>query len=491
MKSIISVIALLFGALLFAQTQDRTVKFSRVFDYQVNEPLEQNAEDGFNQLFSQGVQYYYSTDTKDGLLVIPINTESESYIDFIDFTSYYLITQNKALSARIQPLTRKVKTRGEYSLLSSSVLSKKLTIKSGVAPKKIKINGTECTQYTLENNKEKATVCIDEKSLYDNVSWMIEGAKGLLLSLEMADAQGSISVELKDNKVADLSLVLNDDDIHKSIDESNLRAVQKEIDTYVNENKPSMVEGIYEDDYYHNYDILNDYYSSDAYEKHDINKSYHLFPIISSVLNSFDYDSENNASQRAAKIAYIKKQYPFTLKNQYKNNFILKEEREKLERFFKDFIKEAEEWKPKEKKKSKADEEAEYAIASSSQAVEDYSDDYYVFPYESFKNYDISEEPSLALTEVAGNEKIMKAVPDFCKDLKNKIPTFENKELRKYVHNYLGQVCDMYLYQNGGSVDYYGTLGSMRKSFYEIEKLRPSLSKKDAQMLQDLLLSLD
>lgn len=490
MKSIISVIALLFGALLFAQAQDRTVKFTRMFDYQVNEPLEQNAKDGFNQLFSQGVQYYYSTDTKDGLLVIPINTESESYLDFMDFTSYYLITKNRALSARIQPLTRKVKTRGEYSLLSSSFLSKKLTIKSGVAPKKIKINGTECTQYTLENNKEKATVCIDEKSPYDNVSWMIEGAKGLLVSMEMADAQGSIRVELKDNKVADLSLVLNDDDIHKSIDESNLRAVQKEIDTYVNENKPSMVEGIY-DDYSDNYDILYDYYSSDAYEKHDINKSYHLFPIISSVLNSFDYDSENNTSQRAAKIAYIKKQYPFTLKNQYKNNFILKEEREKLERFFKDFIQEVEQWKPKEKKENKADEEAEYAIASIPQPVEEYNDDSYVFPYESFKNYDISEEPSLALTEVAGNEKIMKAVPDFCKDLKNKIPTFENKELRKYVHNYLGQVCDMYLYQNGGSVDYYGTLGSMRKSFYEIEKLRPSLSKKDAQMLQDLLLSLD
>src|SRR5690606_6607950 len=100
------------------------------------------------------------------------------------------------------------------------------------------------------------------------------------------------------------------------------------------------------------------------------------------------------------------------------------------------------------------------------------------------------DEVSLAY-DILEAESLKENAPDYCEGLKNKIPAFQNTELQKHVYNLTGQICDLYLYNNGGYVDYTGTINSMRKSYLEIEKLRDSLSKKDQKLLLEFLKSLD
>jgi hypothetical protein len=116
-------------------------------------------------------------------------------------------------------------------------------------------------------------------------------------------------------------------------------------------------------------------------------------------------------------------------------------------------------------------------------------DDYIFREYESvYKSLDV-DDVSLAYSDL--DEEYKKSAPKYCEDLFDKLPDFKNKSLKNHVYNYIGQLCDLYLYENGGNVDYFTTIDSMRKSLLEIEKMRSSLSKKDSELLLQFINSLD
>lgn len=118
------------------------------------------------------------------------------------------------------------------------------------------------------------------------------------------------------------------------------------------------------------------------------------------------------------------------------------------------------------------------------------SSDLYIFrEYQSvYKTLNV-DEVTLAYSDLTEDYK--KSAPKYCEDLFNKLPDFKNNSLKNHVYNYIGQLCDLYLYENGGNVDYFTTIDSMRKSLLEIEKMRSSLSKKDSELLLQFIKDLD
>ena len=110
-------------------------------------------------------------------------------------------------------------------------------------------------------------------------------------------------------------------------------------------------------------------------------------------------------------------------------------------------------------------------------------------PYTStYKTDDISVV-SLAI-ENPDVKEYLKVAPKHCTDLKTKIPTFSDKDLGNLVYNYVGQTCDLYIYESG-SVSLSGTINALRKSVLEINNKSDKLTKDDKEKLTTFLNSLD
>src|SRR5690606_2182159 len=131
--------------------------------------------------------------------------------------------------------------------------------------------------------------------------------------------------------------------------------------------------------------------------------------------------------------------------------------------------------------------DAAWAVADTVAYAEVY--DYYTKYQSNYNNINV-DEISLAY-DILHDDSLKQYAPDYCDNLKSKITNFQNESLSKHVYNLTGQICDLYLYNNGGYVDYFGTINSMRKSYLEIEKLRNSLSQKDQKLLLEFIKILD
>ena len=108
-----------------------------------------------------------------------------------------------------------------------------------------------------------------------------------------------------------------------------------------------------------------------------------------------------------------------------------------------------------------------------------------------YKTMHMEKKPNLALDVALKSENLKQAIPQFCSDIYGQVSVFENEELKKQLLHFMGQTCDLYLYPKLDNVYYDGTLDALRRSILEIEKLRPSLSKKDLKNLRTLIENLD
>ena len=108
-----------------------------------------------------------------------------------------------------------------------------------------------------------------------------------------------------------------------------------------------------------------------------------------------------------------------------------------------------------------------------------------------YKTMHMEKKPNLALDVDLKSENLKQAIPQFCSDIYGQVSVFENEELQKQLLHFMGQTCDLYLYPKVDNVYYDGTLDALRRSVLEIEKLRPSLSKKDLKNLRTLIENLD
>ena len=80
--------------------------------------------------------------------------------------------------------------------------------------------------------------------------------------------------------------------------------------------------------------------------------------------------------------------------------------------------------------------------------------------------------------------------PEYCKDLKSKIPNFSDKDLKNLLHNYAGQTCDLYIYDSG-FVGLKETIDALRKSVLVLSEKQNLIKKEDKEKIKDFLNSLD
>ena len=212
---------------------------------------------------------------------------------------------------------------------------------------------------------------------------------------------------------------------------------------------------------------------------------YNLFHQITAFRsNEEDYTSGEG---RKKTIALLKLNYKSILKNHLKTKHISKEEYKKLMKFFQEYVKEVEAFDPE--KAPKIEEATEVRALE----PEEFEAEAREFPkYNSaYKTMHMEKKPNLALDVALKSENLKQAIPQFCSDIYGQVSVFENEELKKQLLHFMGQTCDLYLYPKVDNVYYDGTLDALRRSVLEIEKLRPSLSKKDLKNLHTLIENLD
>ncbi|WP_177765778.1 hypothetical protein [Flavobacterium sp. I3-2] len=363
--------------------------------------------------------------------------------------------------------------------------------------KKGEFKGRTCNYYKFivsensENNEflplENTCLCIDEKSKVKNLKTLLPKANmdGLIVAYGHIDYPGEAFV-LNEIKKTDIKVDFDFDEGYK-ISLENFAKYQEEND-YESQYYATDTAAVVTDSYYNNYysdPLCNGYEYFQDLDENTRNyalKFYNLGCELS--LADSDYDSKPDLTREQA-IQIAKKQSQLMTKQGQKNKVISKDQAKLLTKAFEKLYKEADAYVPVQY----VEEVVDYAVESSdwdTESVVDYGYRNYASDYKSMQ----IDVVNLA-AESDYNGDVSNYMPDYCSNLKQNVPNFKNQDLKKHVYNLVGQICDLYLYQNGGSVDYFGTIDSMRKSLLEIENLRSKLSNNDLKLLNDYLNSLD
>lgn len=101
------------------------------------------------------------------------------------------------------------------------------------------------------------------------------------------------------------------------------------------------------------------------------------------------------------------------------------------------------------------------------------------------------EDGSLAITNIP-SESLWKGLPKHCKNFEKDLPEFKNKDLKKHLRNYVGQMCDMYLTQaRSHSVGIKITLDEIRREVVYLNDVHDQLDESDQKKLKNYLKNLD
>lgn len=119
-------------------------------------------------------------------------------------------------------------------------------------------------------------------------------------------------------------------------------------------------------------------------------------------------------------------------------------------------------------------------------------ENYYAIPdYVSEYKKAQDEDGSLAITNIP-NENLWKGLPKHCKNFEKDLPEFKNKDLKKHLKNYVGQMCDMYLTQSGShNVGIKLTLDEIRREVLYLNEVHDQLDESDQKKLKNYLKNLD
>lgn len=353
-------------------------------------------------------------------------------------------------------------------------------------------NGVNCEYYAFLSNIEDKTsydacFCIDENNKIDNAGILFSEntIKGLVVSVENSREE-NFRLIYESSENTNLTLDLNPEKMIADIESYHKQ--QTDYDEVI-----SMPEYASEVPVTSAYDHQNTIYTDPLYsygtpdfDNYELyNYVYPVYGITSNLLYSTKEYNVNGKYTRDQITKFYKKSTKNLVKNLASSKIISSEEKKTLNNFFNKKVKEIEGYKPE------ASNAADYEYAMDTTKSVD-TDVYYSFytEYEPvYKNIDV-KDVSLAY-DILDSESLKINAPEYCDDLKNRIPDFQNKHLKLHVHNLVGQICDLYLYNNGGYVGYFETINSMRKSLLEIEKTRKSLSKKDQKILLEYLTTLD
>ena len=469
MKKLFFTFGLFVVSLVFGQME--TVKFDRKLVYEQDAANGKEARKILDELGA--LEYYHSSSY--GML--RIKPKMEDYLYAIG--SYYVFFGKKTpFWAMIDAVDRTI------AMNSLSIEDANIKVDFTKTNKKGKVGGVSCNYYEgalVEKGKAAIEICVDETSSFDNFSKVFSGntQKGLILSVSIKEKENDkIVFNLTKNEPLNLSMTLDNQQIEKGFVEIEKKAAAIAEAGGEEEHNCSGVD-VSEEDY--TADPLLDVYSTNAYKNNGLDNDYLFHQITAFRSNEEDYTSGEG---RKKAIALLKLNYKSILKNHLKTKHISKEEYKKLMKFFQEYVKEVEAFDPE--KAPKRDDVVE--VRDDVAEPEDTE-----FPkYNSaYKTMHMEKKPNLALDDALRSENLKQAIPQFCSDIYGQVSVFENEELKKQLLHFMGQTCDLYLYPKVDNVYYDGTLDALRRSVLEIEKLRPSLSKKDLKNLHTLIENLD
>ncbi len=469
MKKLFFTFALFVVSLAFGQME--TVKFDRKLVYEQDTASSKGSKRSIREV--GGVLEYYHSSSYGMLRIKP---KMEDYIG-----SYYMLFGKKfPFWAMIDAVDR--------TIAMSPLSIEDVSIKADFTKtnKKGKVGGVSCNYYEgalVEKGKVVMEVCVDETSSYDNFSKVFSGntQKGLILSVSIKEKGDEVTFNLAKNEPLNLSMTLDNQQIEKSFVEIEKKAAAIAEARGEDEHNCSGVD-VSEEDY--TADPLLDVYSTNAYKNNGLDNVALFYQIVAFGANEEDYTSGEG---RRKTIALLKLNYKSVLKNYLKTKHISKEEYKKLMKFFQEYVKEVEAFDPE--KAPKIEDVTEVRALE----PEEFEAEAREFPkYNSaYKTMHMEKKPNLALDDALRSENLKQAIPQFCSDIYGQVSVFENEELKKQLLHFMGQTCDLYLYPKVDNVYYDGTLDALRRSILEIEKLRPSLSKKDLKNLRTLIENLD
>ena len=471
MKKLFFTFGLFVVSLAFGQME--TVKFDRKLVYEQDAANGKEARKILDELGA--LEYYHSSSY--GML--RIKPKMEDYLYAIG--SYYVFFGKKSpFWTMIDPVDR--------TIAMSPLSIQDVNIKADFTKtnNKGKVGGVSCNYYDgvlSEREKIIMEVCVDETSSYDNFSKVFSGntKKGLILSISIKEKGDKVTFNLAKNEPLNLSMTLDTQQIEKGFVEREKKAAAIAEAGGEEEHNCSGVD-VSEEDYIS--DPLLDVYSTNAYKNNGLDNVALFYQIVAFGANEEDYTSGEG---RRKTIALLKLNYKSVLKNYLKTKHISKEEYKKLMKFFQEYVKEVEAFDPE--KAPKIEDVTEVRALE----PEEFEAEAREFPkYNSaYKTMHMEKKPNLALDDALRSENLKQAIPQFCSDIYGQVSVFENEELQKQLLHFMGQTCDLYLYPKVDNVYYDGTLDALRRSILEIEKLRPSLSKKDLKNLRTLIENLD
>ncbi len=121
-----------------------------------------------------------------------------------------------------------------------------------------------------------------------------------------------------------------------------------------------------------------------------------------------------------------------------------------------------------------------------------YNPDYYIPQYKSeYKKHPQNNSIDLAINSLPSTS-LKQGLPKYCFKIEEDMPLFQHGELRKHLHNYVGQICDLYLLQSQQHNVYIkGTIDEVRRESLYLQEIRKKLNKKDLEKLDQYLKSLD
>ena len=470
MKKLFFAFSLFVVSLAFGQME--TVKFDRKLVYEQDTVSSKESK----RSIKLGVLEYYHSSSYGMLRIKP---KKEDYPFTIG--SYYVFFGKKSPPwTMIDPVDRTI-AMSPLSIQDVNIKADFTKTNNGG-----EVGGVSCNYYDgvlSEREKIIIEVCVDETSSYDNFSKVFSGntKKGLILSMSIKEKGDKVTFNLTKNEPLNLSMTLDTQQIEKGFVEIEKKAAAIAEARGEEEHDCSGVD-VSEEDYIG--DPLLDVYSTNAYKNNGLDNVALFYQIVAFGANEEDYTSGEG---RKKTIALLKLNYKSVLKNYLKTKHISKEEYKKLMKFFQEYVKEVEAFDPE--KAPKIEDVTEVRAPE----PEEFEAEAREFPkYNSaYKTMHMEKKPNLALDDALRSENLKQAIPQFCSDIYGQVSVFENEELKKQLLHFMGQTCDLYLYPKVDNVYYDGTLDALRRSVLEIEKLRPSLSKKDLKNLRTLIENLD
>lgn len=461
----------------------------------------------FGQSIHWDKHYNYSLHTPDRQDELTVNlfNDKEAKYSFLmmqpNYLGNFLLHNNQMLLINVEPFTNKLVTNTEYLSYYnqdisniSSTFSQKLVFEKMDLPA-TKVNDFSCEPYMAtiaeddtSNNLFASSyifACIDTKSKDKNLKTVFSNSNidGLLVTFGINSDENVLQ--------------LNEINTVQTQSKFDFAKEYADLEELIIKDK-AYTDSIYTNQYYYDEEVIDaammgnnvyntpicSHYNYDASDKVDYYLKTFSSDICGLMMKDSDYDGTFDLSKNEIE-GYVKSQVKNYPKSLQKAKFISKDEAKQLKNKMQEL------WDESKYYAESSDDTASVAVeaAASAVAAEAYYDDFFEQYVSTYKKENLNDI-SLAIDNFE-NANALKAIPTHCQTIKNDLPNFENTELKTILHNYVGQICDLYFLEVADNVYMKATIDAVRKSILELDRIYPSLNKKDKQKLTEYLNQLD